>query len=162
MTSFQILISPSRRAAARYISVVRRSIQKALAEEKKESGITQSDMARSIGVHRSVINREIRGQKDITLGRVGELAWALGREIEFNLVKPTELRGKNTQPISPGAIPSNISEALRNEIADDAGRQVPDEFQPNPGSLVGKASDPERKNAPRAKLAQTLNQNAVQ
>jgi plasmid maintenance system antidote protein VapI len=58
---------------------VRRAIQKALAEEEARRGLTQSDIARAIGVHRSVINREIRGYKDLTLGRVAELAWAMGR-----------------------------------------------------------------------------------
>src|SRR5665811_218708 len=76
--SFQITLTPSRRAAGRFIAHVRRSFQRLLAEEKARAGISQSDIARMIGVHRSVINREIRGKKDITLGRVAELAWALG------------------------------------------------------------------------------------
>jgi transcriptional regulator with XRE-family HTH domain len=79
MSSFQITITPSKRAAGRFISRVRRVIQRALAEEANTRGLTQSDLARAIGVNRSVINREIQGTSDITLGRVGELAWALGR-----------------------------------------------------------------------------------
>jgi transcriptional regulator with XRE-family HTH domain len=58
---------------------VRRKILRALGEENQKSGLTQSDIARTIRVHRSVINRELRGKKDITLGRVGELAHAMGR-----------------------------------------------------------------------------------
>ena len=96
MTSFQISISPSRRAAGRFISRVRRSIQRALAEEHRKSGVTQSDIARTIGVHRSVINRELRGQKDITLGRVAELAWALGRTPSLELPERTPRPGTNT------------------------------------------------------------------
>jgi plasmid maintenance system antidote protein VapI len=85
MPSFQITVTPSRRAAARFITRVRRALQKALAEEAQLSGLSQSKIAGAIGVHRSVINRELRGQRDITLGRVGELAWALGRTIVFEL-----------------------------------------------------------------------------
>lgn len=85
MTSFQIGITPSRRAAARFVLAVRRALLKALAEEAKERGLTQSDIAREIGVHRSVINRELRGHKDITLGRVAELAFAMGRDTVFEL-----------------------------------------------------------------------------
>jgi plasmid maintenance system antidote protein VapI len=100
MTSFQISVSPSRRAAARFVEGVRRAIQKALAEENQRSGITQSDIARKIGVHRSVINREIRGYKDITLGRVAELAHALGRVPHFDLVVRAQHHGTNVgQPI---------------------------------------------------------------
>jgi plasmid maintenance system antidote protein VapI len=87
MSSFQISITPSRRAAARYIASVRKELLEALAEESAASGMSQSDIARAIGVHRSIINRELRGQKDLTLGRVAELAWAMGRKASFALPK---------------------------------------------------------------------------
>ena len=63
MPSFQISVTPSRRAAARFVIRVRRALLKALAEEKARRGLSQSEMARLIGVHRSVIHRELRGQK---------------------------------------------------------------------------------------------------
>lgn len=104
--SFQISISPSRRAAARYIAHVRRVLQKALAEEeaKGPEGIKQADIARAIGVNRSVIHRELRGHADLTLGRVAELAWALGRKPRFDLEVPTAVLGQNVPPIEPGAV----------------------------------------------------------
>lgn len=108
MTSFQIAISPSRRAAGRFISRVRRSLQRALVEEGELSGINQSRVADAIGVHRSVISRELNGRQDITLGRVAELAWALGREIEFNLVVPELRHGSNTAPATAGAVDRTI------------------------------------------------------
>ena len=95
MMSFQISLTPSRRAAARYVTLVRRAIQKALAEEREASGLTQTDIARKIGVHRSVINREINGYKDLTLGRVAELAWAMGRRPCFSLAPATASIGSS-------------------------------------------------------------------
>jgi transcriptional regulator with XRE-family HTH domain len=79
MPSFRISITPSRKAAARFVTAVRRKILAALEEEGVTRGLKQADIARTIGVHRSVINRELRGKKDITLGRVAELASAMGR-----------------------------------------------------------------------------------
>jgi DNA-binding XRE family transcriptional regulator len=104
MGSFQISITPTRRVATRFISLVRRSLLKALMEESETSGLTQTDVAKTIGVHRSVINRELRGMKDITLGRVAELAFSMGREIEFNLVKPQFEMGRNIPKIVVGPI----------------------------------------------------------
>jgi transcriptional regulator with XRE-family HTH domain len=94
MPSFRIAISPSRRVAGRFVASVRRAVQQALVEEN----LTQSDIARTLGVHRSVISREIRGYKDITLGRVAELAFALGRKPSFALEKPQVSEGANNVP----------------------------------------------------------------
>lgn len=95
MPSFQSSLTPTRREAARFVTRVRRSLQKALAEEAERRGLTQSDIAREIGVHRSVVNREIKGYKDITLGRVAELAYALGRKPMFDLPPLAERDGGN-------------------------------------------------------------------
>ena len=86
--SFRITISPKDQVAGRFVSRVRRELQKALAEEAKKRGLSQSDLARAIGVNRSVISRELRGHKDLTLSRVAELAWALGRRPIFELSEP--------------------------------------------------------------------------
>jgi Helix-turn-helix domain len=83
MPSLQITISPNRRAAARFVGSVRRALQKAFVEEQRKSGLSQSDIARALNVHRSVINRELKGFKDITLGRVAELAWAMKKKPLF-------------------------------------------------------------------------------
>lgn len=101
MASFQISITPSRRAAGRFIAEVRRRLQKALVDENARSGLTQSDIARTIDVHRSVINREMRGYKDITLGRLAELAFAMGLTPKFDLVDEAEEFGTNVPAIRP-------------------------------------------------------------
>lgn len=104
MTSFQIGISPSRRAAGRFISRVRRALQSALIEEGERNGINQSKIADAIGVHRSVISRELNGRQDITLGRLAELAWAMGREIELDLIVTKNGQGSNLPKVVPGAL----------------------------------------------------------
>lgn len=86
MASFQITLTPTRRAAGRFISSVRRALLEALVEEKKTRGLTQAQIARELNVHRSVINRELRGFKDISVGRIAELAWVLGREAKLELL----------------------------------------------------------------------------
>lgn len=93
--SFQITLKPNRRVAARFIGDVRRAIVKAYVAKQKESGVTQTAIARELGVHRSVINRELRGKKDLTLGRVAELAWALGLKPSFDLLPVEASPGVN-------------------------------------------------------------------
>jgi len=98
MPLFQISITPTKRAAGRFVNSVRRSLQKAFVEENRQRGLTQSDIARQIGVHRSVIHRELHGFKDITVGRVGELAFAMGRKPVFDPVKRQAVQGTNHPP----------------------------------------------------------------
>jgi hypothetical protein len=95
MPSFQISITPSRRAAARFVTGVRRKVLHALEEENKKRGLKQTDIARAIGIHRSIINRELRGRRDLTLGRLAELAWAMGRVPFFDLPEQKNAIGSN-------------------------------------------------------------------
>jgi plasmid maintenance system antidote protein VapI len=106
MPSLQLLVDPSRRAAARYVGLVRRAVQQAYAEVHERTGLTQSEIARKLGVHRSVISRQLRGKEDLTIGRLGELAWAMGLRPKFELEKVERSDGTNisydlttTQPI---------------------------------------------------------------
>jgi transcriptional regulator with XRE-family HTH domain len=96
--SLQITITPKERAAGRFVSRVRRAIQKALAEERAKNGITQSDIARAFGVNRSVVSRELRGHRDISLSRAGEYAWVLNRIPQFGLQERTNAAGSNLPP----------------------------------------------------------------
>lgn len=95
MPPFQITLSPTKRAAGRFVTRVRLALQKALVQENRKRGITQSDIARELGIHRSVINRELRGEKDITVGRVGEIAHILGRRATFDLPERVTHAGAN-------------------------------------------------------------------
>jgi len=99
MPLYQIAIDPNRRAAARFVGQVRRALQKAFVEEQKARGLTQAEIGRLLKVHRSVINRELKGFKDITLGRVGELVWAMGRKPSFSADEPIQSRGTNNSGI---------------------------------------------------------------
>lgn len=72
--SYQIAIPKTRRAAARFIQQVRAQLLRAVAEAE----VSQADIARELGVNRSVINRELRGTSDLSLGRVAEIAVILG------------------------------------------------------------------------------------
>lgn len=126
MPSFRITVSPKRRAAARFISTVRRAFQRAVAEERAKGGINQSEIGRRLDVHRSVISRELRGIQDMTLGRVGELAWALELDPVFVLNKQSEAWRLNLPYSTPAG-----SEALV-EAAEFAGRTTEGDGAVNP------------------------------
>ena len=124
MTSLQISISPSKRAAGRFVSRVRRAIQKAMAEENDKRGLTQSDVARALGVHRSVISREINGFADLTLSRAAELAWALGRKPSFDLLEPVAIQNTNLPPVAPAVVMMTSNSGRARVVDDEPGRPI--------------------------------------
>lgn len=110
--SFQIAISPNRRAAARFIGKVRRALQWALIENPD---IKRTQIANELGVHRSVITRQLNGRQDMSLGRVAELAWAMGYEPDFILRKQDVNDGSNhvVGPAPASVISVSLASASR-------------------------------------------------
>ncbi len=83
--SFELNVNPKDRVAGRFIGAVRRALIKAALEEKERTGASQQSIAAKLGVNRSVINRLLRGEANLTLRSVAEIAWALGRAPTFAL-----------------------------------------------------------------------------
>ncbi|MCC0807594.1 helix-turn-helix transcriptional regulator [Methylobacterium sp. W2] len=67
---------------------------------------TQSSIADKIGVNRSVINRRLTGQTNMTLESVADLVWALGCCIDIDIYDPTE-RPEINHPLGPETIPAS-------------------------------------------------------
>lgn len=82
--SYQITLAPNRKAAARFVGKVRRRLQRGLADNPT---VTRAQIARELGVHRSVVTRQLQGHADMSLGRAAELAWAMGYRPKFDLEK---------------------------------------------------------------------------
>ena len=94
--SYELKINAKDRAAAQFIGAVRKALLRAAFSEKQKSGVTQQSIAKKLEVNRSVINRMLRGESNLTLRSVGELAWALGLEPEFMLEKAGSSKVPNT------------------------------------------------------------------
>ncbi|MDE4134549.1 helix-turn-helix transcriptional regulator [Phaeobacter sp. QD34_3] len=80
--SYRIKIDGKKRKAALFISQVQKEIQKALIE----SGKTQQEVATILGVDRSVVNRRLKGNSNLTARSIAEFAYALDKNIEFKMV----------------------------------------------------------------------------
>jgi len=107
MNSYVFDIGEKARKVARFIGHVRAELQRALVVEKASRKLTQQQIATMIGVHRSVINRQLMGFENLTLRRVAELAWALGWELYFELRRPQQPGTITVE--SPAASTSNTN-----------------------------------------------------
>lgn len=95
MTSFRTSLKPHQRAAGRFALQVRQSLIEALAEEQRTRRINQSTLAKALGVNRSVIHRELKGDSNLTLRRVAELASLMNRKAVLHLERMTIPAGSN-------------------------------------------------------------------
>lgn len=98
MTSFHFDIGERARHAGRFIGRVRGELLRALSERKSERGLSQEALARKLDTKRSLINRQLSGESNLTLRSLADLAWAMDLEISFELRKPAVSAGQN-QPI---------------------------------------------------------------
>lgn len=105
--SYELKIDPKSRAAGRFIGQVRKALVSAAIDEKKETKISQQQIASKLGVNRSVINRLLRGEANLTLRSVAEIAWALGWEPVFSL-----RRRSRTEPNRNHFEPSRPAQAI--------------------------------------------------
>ena len=87
------------RKAARFIGHVRAELQKAWLTEKASRKITQQQIATTLDVNRSVINRQLMGYENLTLRSVFDIAWALGWEPIFYLRKSQAQAEQAGQPV---------------------------------------------------------------
>jgi ribosome-binding protein aMBF1 (putative translation factor) len=97
MTFFRFDIDARSRTAGRLIGRIRRELLKAITDEKR-AGLTQQELARRLESDRSSINRQLSGEAEITLRSLADLAWALNREITFELHPPGAASGQNIAP----------------------------------------------------------------
>ena len=134
MISYVFDIGERSRKVSRFISHVRSELQSALVAEKSSRKLTQQSIADKIGVNRSVINRQLMGEENLTLRSVADLAWALGWDIDFSLRKPIVREGTNliaedsshVHWVLPAtAIVTNSSDAQINYAANDSGAPFP-------------------------------------
>lgn len=89
--SYKLKISPKERVSGRFLAQVR----KALISTALSEGASQQSIATKLDVNRSVINRLLRGDKNLTIRSIGELAWALDYKPTFSLEKKKKLDKAN-------------------------------------------------------------------
>ncbi|MDX8534302.1 helix-turn-helix transcriptional regulator [Mesorhizobium sp. VK25A] len=87
--SYELKISQKDRASGRFMGKVHRALVEAAIREKHESGVSQREIAAKLGVNRSMINRILRGDTNLTIKTIAEVAWALGWEPDFSMKRKT-------------------------------------------------------------------------
>jgi plasmid maintenance system antidote protein VapI len=123
VTSFHFDIGSRARHAGRFIGRVRGELLKALSLRKSEGELPQQVLAEKLGIQRSLINRQLAGEANLTLRSLADLAWAMDMEISFELKKPTAKAGQN-QPILNQAMTTSTVQYGQIKYINGGGKQV--------------------------------------
>lgn len=110
--SFRISVPRHKRDGARFVGNVSRALQQALVEEEKKRNLKQADIARTLGIDRSTVTRQIHGRQNMTLLRVGELASAMGRMAVISFPEETPAAGSNyhiSALVTSASEPANVA-----------------------------------------------------
>ncbi len=67
-------------------AIARRELLRALAHEREEAGVTQTELAAAMGTSQSQVARLESGGVDTKLSTVEKFAAALGKKLEWRLV----------------------------------------------------------------------------
>ena len=100
--SFKIGANVSRkdRIAGRFLGQAHALLSNIAVEVFRERGITQSDMARQLGVDRSFVSRILKGAGNPTIRTIGEIAGVLGYRPELVFHKVARTEGANQRPFN--------------------------------------------------------------
>ena len=109
MTSFHFDIGSRARHAGRFIGRVRGELLRALAEKKAKDALPQQALAEKLGIERSLINRQLSGEENLSLRSLADLAWAMDMEISFELKQPTSSAGQNQSILTQTLATSTVS-----------------------------------------------------
>lgn len=110
MTFFQFNIGAKARNASRLIGLIRTELVKALVEQK-EHGVTRQAVAAKLAISRSELDDQLIGKSCLNLRQLSDLAWALDRELTFQLTSREIRPGQNlvSEPSTmSGAAPTII------------------------------------------------------
>ncbi|MCE4226952.1 XRE family transcriptional regulator [Methylobacterium sp. C25] len=110
MKSYRFSIGARSQGVGRFIGHVRSELTNALHEERGASSATVQAIADKLQIPRSAVNRQLAGLQHLTLRSVAELAWALDREIVFEVRRPQTFAGQNDLPdVSTLASPAPLT-----------------------------------------------------
>jgi transcriptional regulator with XRE-family HTH domain len=88
--SYQLKIDPHKQRVGRIVYAIRSELLRAFAEEHDKRGLTQAELARRLGVHRSVVTRLLNGEKTLTARRIASLIAAMDKDLFFQVVDRTD------------------------------------------------------------------------
>jgi transcriptional regulator with XRE-family HTH domain len=89
------------------VGTINHALNEALEEEHKKRGLTQTAMAEDLQTDKSFVCRKMNGTSNMTLETLADLAYALDRVVEVQLLSRTPAPGSNNGSFISAAAPQS-------------------------------------------------------
>lgn len=126
--SFKSRIDKRRQTYIRMLGEIAHALNQALEEEHARRGLTQADIARTLGKQKSFVSRKLSGDTNMTLETLADLAYALDRPVRVSLPSRQPAMGANySQRVRIGSAEPRITHLEKGEqsaTAPTSGRQA--------------------------------------
>jgi len=70
------------------VSSIEAQLREAYERRQEQGQETRADLARKLGVHRSVVTRRLTGGQNMTIESIADMVWALGHCIRVDIFDP--------------------------------------------------------------------------
>lgn len=87
-----------RRTYVRLVGKIQNALNQALAEEHEKRNLTRTGMATVLGTNKSFVTRKMNGTSNMTLETLADLAFALDRVVNIELLSRAQMAGSNIGP----------------------------------------------------------------
>lgn len=81
---------PRRLMFLKLSSLIEAQLREAYARKHEKEGLSQSEIARILGVDRSAIHNRLSGKTNMTIETIADMVWALGHDVQVNIFDPCD------------------------------------------------------------------------
>ena len=92
-------IDPRRKMFLYLAGQIESQLREAYARKYQSGTLTQSSLAKKLGVNRSAVHRRLTGQTNMTIETIADMVWALDHAISVKIYDPMQKSAINYEPI---------------------------------------------------------------
>jgi transcriptional regulator with XRE-family HTH domain len=94
-------------------------LRDAFARQSKGGNVSQSSLAKKLGINRSAVHKRLTGQTNMTIETIADMLWALDQDFKFSVFDKYVSNKNNNERFQPSEIRSNnlTSQVVLNELS---------------------------------------------
>jgi transcriptional regulator with XRE-family HTH domain len=106
--SFLKASNPRREMYLALAGSIESQLRDAFARQSKGGNVSQSSLAKKLGINRSAVHKRLTGQTNMTIETIADMLWALDKDFNFSVFDKNMPNKNNNEQFQPTEIISNF------------------------------------------------------